>query len=108
MGSILKASCQKCKFSREFDFGAGMMDFTTNCSAPGINKATGGFVVENYFSKDNLPKDIKFYNDPNMYQGELDEHKTLQWQEVYLKHKDNLCPVCRSYSLSFIETGLFD
>ncbi len=108
MGSILKASCKQCKFSKEFAFGAGMTDFTTNCSVPAINKATGEFLVENYFNKKNLPEDITFYNDSDMYKGELEKYRTHQWQDVHLKHKNNLCPVCFSYSLSFIETGLFD
>ncbi len=108
MGSILKASCKQCKFSKEFNFGAGMMDFTTHCGVPALNQRTGKFLTENYFNKDKLTEDIIFYNDPDMYKGELEKYKTHQWKNVYLKHKDNLCPVCRSYSLSFTETGLFD
>ena len=108
MGSILKASCKKCTFKKEFDFGAGMMDFKTNCSVPAINKSTGEFLVKNYFNKDELPRNIVFYNDPGMYEGELERYKTHQWQDVNLKHKNNLCPVCKTYSLSFTEMGLFD
>ncbi|TVR44668.1 MAG: hypothetical protein EA394_00145 [Bacteroidia bacterium] len=108
MGSILKASCKQCKFSKEFGFGGGMTDFQTNCSVPAINTATGEFTTENYFNKDRLPDDIKFYNDPEMYQGEPDEGQTHQWGGVYLKHKDNLCPGCNAFTMDFQNVGFFD
>ncbi len=86
MGSILKAICF-CGFEKEdIYYGGGMMDFATHCGVPAINQRTGQFLTENYFNKDKLPKDITFYNDPDMYRGELEKYKTHQWENVYLKH----------------------
>ncbi len=108
MGSILKAICP-CGFEKEdIYYGGGMMNFTTHCGVPAINQKTGQFLTENYFNKDKLPEEIVFYDDPKMYIGKLEQYRGIHWGDVYLKHKDNLCPVCRSYSLSFTETGLFD
>jgi hypothetical protein len=105
MGSVLKAIC-KCGFEKEFLFGGGMMDFNTVCNVPALNKETGEFVVENYLSKSSS-EDLSFYNQPNMYSGDLgDEYH--QWSGVLLKQTGNLCPNCKSFTMNFELIACYD
>jgi hypothetical protein len=110
MGAILNAICtQKCGFKKnDIYFGAGMSNFITICDIPAINKKTGEFCVKNYFQKSSLPKHIVFYDDPEMYEGEMDALYSHQWGDVYLKVSSNLCPKCGAFSLEFRDVGRFD
>lgn len=107
MGTILKAACP-CGFVKEDIFyGGGRMNFTTHCEVPAINKKTGKFLTENFFSKDNLPEEIVFYNDPRMYKGKLVQYE-LQWGKVHLNPLNNLCPSCSDFTMEFQKVGFFD
>ena len=107
MGEILNAKCDQCGFQQQFRFGAGMGDHLTQCSVPAIDKQTGDFVVENYFKKDSFNGQFMFYNEPEMYHGEVDR-KYIQWKEVKLKRTDNLCPNCLRFKMSFASGICFD
>ncbi len=92
MGIILKAICP-CGFEKDdILHGGGMMDFTTHCGVPALKQKTGRFFTENYFNKDNLPEEVVFYDDPQMYIGKLEQYGGSHWGDVYLnpRHKDLL------------------
>ncbi len=110
MGKIITAICKaSCGFKKEnIYYGAGMLTFQTECNVPAMNMKTGDFLEENYFDKDNLPEHIVFYDSPEMYKGDLDRYRNIQWCDVYLKPEQNLCPNCRKFSLLFWITGFFD
>lgn len=107
MGTIVRASCCKCGFEKEVFFGGGMSDFTTKCRVPAIETKTGKFVVKNYFKKVQLEGDFVFYDEPRMYEGNI-EDGAEKWGEVSLKFKNNLCPYCRTFTLNFESIGLYD
>lgn len=107
MGSILTAICGGCGFKKEIFFGGGMLNFTTVCNVPAINKNTGEFIITNYLNKSTYSDNIIFYNQPEMYSGVIDEG-AHQWCDVYLKRKDNYCPECKGFTLDFEFAGCFD
>lgn len=107
MGVLLMAQCEKCSFEKEVLFGSGMDNFLTLAYVPAVNSETGEFVVENYLERDDLDNDLIFYNDESMYKGKLLEHP-INWRGIKLNRKNNLCPNCLSYSLTFEDVGVFD
>jgi hypothetical protein len=107
MGTMIKAKCKHCGFEKKFSFGAGMMDFKTNCAVPAINRETSGFVVLNFFDVGQDQDNYVFYNDPIMNLHSTGK-KSIQWGDVYLGKAENLCPSCKTYNLDFEETGRFD
>jgi len=84
-----------------------MMNFSTHCGVPALNLKTKKLLAGNYFNKDKLSKEIVFYNDPNMYEGEL-EHYIIQWGDVHLNPGHNLCPMCYDFTMKFQDAGYFD
>jgi hypothetical protein len=110
MGTIITAICKaECGFKQEnIYYGAGRATFKTECNVPAFNKKTGEFLEENYFDKGNLPEHIVFYNSPEMFEGEIEKYRWLEWGDVYLKPDKNLCPNCRNFSMMFWMTGCFD
>lgn len=106
MGTILIANCVQCGFEEEFPYGGGMMDFESVCNVPAISKNTGHFVVRNYF-EEKLSGEFLFYNNPEMYSGKLgkDYH---EWGEILLKRKNNICPHCKTFTMSFESFAFYD
>ena len=84
-----------------------MRDFMTRSSVPAINKNTGQFVIKNYLKKDTFRTPIVFYNNPQLFKGEI-EDDGLIWGEVVLKHTHNFCPKCNQFTLEFMEYALID
>lgn len=107
MGSMVLAKCTNCDFEKEFDFGAGMMDFQTICNVPAISTKTGKFLTKNIFDKEKLKGRYLFYSDKSMHLGTISQDD-LQWGDIWLKRNENFCPVCKSFSLRFDVVGLFD
>jgi hypothetical protein len=106
MGLILLAVCDHCDLQESISFGAGMSDFTTVCNVPAINRKTGKLVVKNYL-KHRSSKSLSFYNQPNMYSGDLgDEYH--EWDDVLLKQTGNLCPNCKSFTMNFELLACYD
>lgn len=107
MGELLNAKCDHCCFQQQFSFGAGMEDHLTRFSVPAIDKHTGEFVVKNYFEKDTFNGQFVFYNEPEMYEGDI-ARNFVKWGEIKLKRTDNLCPNCLRLKMSFEFAGCFD
>lgn len=82
MGQILRASCKKCGLENKFCLGAGMSNFKTNCSVPGIDLKTNKFVVENYKNKEQLKGSILFYTEHELYEGEIEtDLDSIYWMD---------------------------
>lgn len=106
MGTILRAVCKKCGYSKTVYFGGGMLDFTEVCNAPAINKETGKFEVKNILDKEILKK-YTFYNEAGMFKSP-NINSVHQWGEILLNEKNNLCPECSDFTLDFEAEGFFD
>ena len=48
-----------------------------------------------------------FYHDPKMYKGTI-EDGFIQDFDVFLSSKNNQCPQCKNYTLSFEPIGQWD
>lgn len=107
MGQIVVAQCNNCGFRQEFRFGAGWADGSTNCSVPAIDNHTGAFVVKNYLKRRTLNGRFRFYNEPGMFEGEL-EWPFLESGDVVLAQTGNLCPHCKQFKLLFDPIVWFD
>jgi hypothetical protein len=107
MGYILIAHCENCRFEKEIFFGSGMDNFFSVLNVPAVNSETGEFVVENILEKENLDESLIFYNDKSMFKGKISEY-TINWGGLKLNRKNNLCPNCITFSLTFEDVGIFD
>ena len=108
MGSILKANCKACGFNQEVYFGAGMSDFKVNCSVPVYNLKTKTFLVKNNLNSAEKAEGDMFYNNPRMFEGNIEAEPYHQWNDFLLKKTRNFCPDCKRYSLEFVDVGCFD
>jgi len=106
MGTILRAVCKKCGYSRTVYFGGGMLDFTEVCNVPALNKETGEFEVKNILDKETLSNYI-FYNEADMFKSP-NRNRAHQWGEILLNEQHNFCPECTDFSMDFEAKGLFD
>jgi len=106
MGSILKASCKKCGFEKtDIFYGGGIMNFMKICNVPAYNSKTKRFSVKNIFKEHG--EHIIFYNDNRMFKGKLGRNPH-QWGDIFLKQRNNFCPSCKEYTLTFKATACFD
>ena len=108
MGSILMANCTKCGFNKKLFFGGGMSNFKENCSVPVYNSKANNILVKNILSSEETIDGDVFYNNPQMFEGDIRDDIDLQWDKVFLKRTGNFCPSCWEYSLVFMDVGCFD
>lgn len=108
MGYLVNAKCDKCRFATEFCFGGGMLGFDKVCKVPAIDHYSKEFVVENYFKKYNFRRKITFYNDPFMFQPDSKKPEYIEFGEILLAKRGNLCPKCKTYNLNFKIDMIFD
>jgi len=110
MASILFAKCVKCEYKKKnIRFGGLLNTFENECMVPAYDIGNNVLVVKNYFHKHKLNENIKFYNERQLYRGEINEEEKdsfMQWLDVKLKINDNKCPSCHNFALKFetIET----
>jgi len=148
MGYGMLAKCKNCDFTKEFFYGAGRLNYTTEADVPAIDNTTGEFVVENYMNKKKLKSKVTFYTELSMFKLDTSsimpenntkdsgnfisklifrvkdifrskraEKEALQklikegghhWGNTYLQYRNNLCPKCKEYTLSFHKRRFFD
>ena len=83
-----------------------MINGDTTCLVPGINRHTGFFEVANLL-EENITASTVFYHEPFMHHGDSNS-EGINWFDISLQPAGNLCPVCKHYSMTFTEAGMFD
>lgn len=109
MGKILRAICGTCGFERKnIGYGGGMENYKTFCGVPAIDVSKNQLVVENYFNKEKLEDNIVFYTEKQLFKGEIDKNNgSWSWMDVFLKIKENKCPECNNFTMTFESCGSF-
>ena len=116
MGMICSAWCTCGYESAHVEFGAGMADFKTHCSAPALCRNCRNVVSTEYFASNHTCRScgasVTLYTDER---GDSDyEYESGQtWRiddkrVLYLSYEGNPCPRCRDRNLTFLVTGAFD
>ena len=106
MGQTIKANCENCDFTTEFDFGGGMINFTFYTPVPAIEIKTGQFKNLNY-KKLEEHSNYYFYSDDKL-KGDNQKAYKFQNFDLELNSKGNYCPSCKTFQLEFISMAIFD
>jgi hypothetical protein len=106
----LTAFCEKCGFKKDkIYFGGCRANYNIVCDVPAIDRNTNQLVVANYYNKENLGDNIIFHTEQELFNSNAVEHNSSwEWGNIKLKIKENKCPACNNYSMTFMPIGSFD
>jgi hypothetical protein len=127
MGFKILPICTNCSYkTKSIAIGGGRLNHLTNCGVPALNTESNEIEQINlydyektviikkkflyFFSKSIaiVTKDKKYipYYEPSMFTDDL-EIENHYWGGKSFKKSKNFCPKCKSYSIDFIDEGIW-
>lgn len=123
MGKTVLAHCELCGFVKtKMALGASMHNFMEYSGFPYYCKECETMFVGNYKDDEQTctsSTNIIPYNDPTMHVNKYAKlinrifyrqkyYKEFQWGSLHLDNIHYFCPKCKTMSLKFKSTGMFD
>ena len=127
MGFTIIPKCNNCGYTTDsIAIGGGRLNHLTKCGAPALNTESNEIeqinlydykktvIIKNkflyFFTKSIaiVTKDEKYipYYEPSMFTDDL-ESGNHNWGSNCYKKSKNFCPKCKSYSIDFIDAGIW-
>lgn len=127
MGFTIIPKCNNCEYITDsIAIGGGRLNHLTNCGAPALNTESNEIEQINlydyektviikkkflyFFSKSIsiVTKNEKYipYYEPSMFTDDL-EIGNHNWGNKCYKKSKNFCPKCKSYSIDFLDEGIW-
>jgi hypothetical protein len=99
MGKIINAICKNCGFNKDFPFGGCKADYKEVQMVPAIKKINGEFSIVNILNKNDNVDNYDYYHKSELQASR--DMDTINSFDIKLKKEQNICPICRSFSLYF-------
>lgn len=110
---LLTAYCKNCHFKKlELRFGDTYVNKEVDnyFSMPALNTKTNTINSLNRYDAKNLiiNSPIKFYDEKDMYKGDISTSELYESHNFKLKKTENYCPNCKQFTLEFKDYVIYD